>query len=46
MRYLKLVGHDLIGMFAMRFAQMLVQKDTVTNGKHGIHTIDGEERYK
>ena len=43
MRYLQLVGHDLVCMLAVCFAQMFVQHDAMTNGQNGIDTIKSEE---
>ena len=41
--YLQFVCHQLIGMFAMRLAQVLMQHDTVANGQNTIHTIHQQE---
>ena len=43
-RDMQLVGHQLVGVLAVRLAQMLVQKDAVDDGQDGIHTIDPEQQ--
>lgn len=41
--YLQFIRHQLIGMFTMRLAQVLMQHDTVANGQNTIHAIHQKE---
>lgn len=43
MRHTQLVDHELIGMLAVRFAQILVQHYAVTDGQHRVHAIYRQE---
>ncbi len=38
-RNFQLVGHQLVGMFAMGIKNILFQHQTVHNGKHTIHAV-------
>ena len=37
------VRHQLVGVFAVRLAEVLVQHDAVADGQHRVHSVDGEQ---
>ena len=43
MAYLQFIGHQLIGVLAVRLAEILVQHYAVTDGKAAVHSIDEQE---
>lgn len=43
MRHLQFIGHQLVGVLAMRLSQVLVQQDAMAYGKASIHAIDQQE---
>ena len=43
MGHLQFVGHELVGMLAMRLSEMFVQEDAMADGQHGVNAINGEE---
>lgn len=40
---LKLIGHQLISVLAVRLAQVVVQQDAMAYGKASVHAIDQQE---
>ena len=43
MRYLQFVGHQLVQMFPVRKPDVFVQHQSVNNGQHTVHSIDGQQ---
>lgn len=37
------VGHQLVGVLAVRLAEVLVEHDAVADGQHRVHSVDGEQ---
>ena len=38
------VGHQLVGVLAVRLSEVLVEHDAVADGEHGVHSVDGEKQ--
>ena len=41
---MQFIGHQLVGVLAVRLAQMLVQHDSVYDGQDSVDTIDTQQK--